>query len=198
MIRPLRSLKTGVPARPHPFKEAHLRRHDLNAGGVHAVEGQGLVLDPVRGRGIGGDKHFESARDESHGRLEHADMGLNPGDHELAPVERDETRRKTGIGGAGEMGLGRFGPFRDQRVEPRDGRSQTLGILFGDDQPYIQRVGSPLENGAVFDRRLDISHGGQQFFLHIDQDEGRFSRFDQPAGHSALHGIFMISSLHIA
>ena len=142
--------------------------------------------------GVGDDRHPVAGCPESEGRLGHAHIGLQPGQHEAVPARRlhcgadfllapepedllVEDRRRVGRKAAGKL--------RHQRPE-------ALHVLGGGDNRNAERARRPHQPGNAFDQRGAPTERQlvEEMLLHVDHREAGALPLDRVQVSIHVHG----------
>jgi len=140
----------------HHFEEGGFGGGDGGAGVLHPPESC-FVIDFVSGGyGIGGDKRVEPPVQEVVNRLRNADVGFDTDDDDLLALVFSDYGIDGIVGHAAEGELVVIGCFTENVLYCFGGAAQALGVLFGYDDGYFQKLSGLDHQATAFDDVVDI------------------------------------------
>ena len=108
------------------------------------------------GDGVGGDKGLEVVSQEVVNRLRNADVGFDTDDDDLLALVFSDYGIDGIVGHAAEGELVVIGCFTENVLYCFGGAAQALGVLFGYDDGYFQKLSGFYHQATAFDDVIDI------------------------------------------
>ena len=120
---------------PQHLVDDRLRRHNEGAASPRRIQGQGVIRRVAAPAGVGDEDDAPPPSDQVHHGGQDADVGLYPEQDRNGPVQRVQRLVEAVVSAAGEARLLDVRrPRREERGQLKQGGSDALGVLFGDEQ----------------------------------------------------------------
>ncbi len=192
---------------PQPLEGHHVGRHGDHAGRRSTAQRKiGVELHPAAA-GIDREMHSESTRGEVDRRLQDADMGLHPADHDVGAIETCEPWHELWRVSGREVDLLDNGRRRQPVAEPSRGVPELARDVLGKRRRHAERRrgdSDKIQRG-VSACACRLGHGGGKPLLYIDDQELRTACLQQWRGRSRrerisinVHGALPIIDIHCA